>query len=247
MGLKPRPRWSGAESRCVARLRTKPIKQVAKATTEMEQSGIEVRCTIADGADRPSGESHDRDEAERNRGALLDCGVLLRKNPHQLLLQSIPLLFLLPGQYQIQGDGRIQGNRNDPPMPEKFQVAFGDETNRFSLRHCADNGFYPGSTDDLGMDPLPVKFLHTAVVYACVRMHEDERFFRNLAQSNAGLVIEISGRMSAGEDRYQLVPGQKICLEIFILYQFLADYDEIVFPIFYAFQKLLFFCFIKDD
>ena len=176
-----------------------------------------------------------------------DCGVLLRKNPHQLLLQSIPLLFLLPGQYQIQGDGRIQGNRNDPSMLEKFKVAFGDETNRFSLCHCADNGFYPGSTDDLGMDPLPVKFLHTAVVYACVRMHEDERFFRDLAQSNAGLVIEISGRMSAGEDRYQLVPGQKICLEIFILYQFLADYDEIVFPIFYAFQKFLFFCFIKDD
>ena len=47
MWRKPRPRWSGAESRCVARLRTEPINQVAKATTEMERSGIEVRCTIA--------------------------------------------------------------------------------------------------------------------------------------------------------------------------------------------------------
>ena len=74
---------------------------VAKATTEMERSGIEVRCAIADGfyqlmwrKPRPRwseaesrcaaqlrmvstslcGESHDRDGAERNRGALRNCG-----------------------------------------------------------------------------------------------------------------------------------------------------------------------------
>ena len=48
------------------------LSYVAKATTEMERSGIEVRCTIADGADKPSGESHDQDGAKRNRGALHD-------------------------------------------------------------------------------------------------------------------------------------------------------------------------------
>ena len=55
MWRKPRPRWSEAESRCAAQLRTILSDYVAKATTEMEQSGIEVRCPIAD-------ESHDRPE-----------------------------------------------------------------------------------------------------------------------------------------------------------------------------------------
>ncbi len=55
MWRKPRPRWSEAESRCAAQLRTIPSDYVAKAMTEMEQSGIEVRCPIAD-------ESHDRPE-----------------------------------------------------------------------------------------------------------------------------------------------------------------------------------------
>ena len=48
MWRKPRPRWSEAESRCAAQLRTIPSDYVAKAMTEMEQSGIEVRCPIAD-------------------------------------------------------------------------------------------------------------------------------------------------------------------------------------------------------
>ncbi len=50
MWRKPRPRWSEAESRCAAQLRTIPSDYVAKAMTEMEQSGIEVRCPIADEA-----------------------------------------------------------------------------------------------------------------------------------------------------------------------------------------------------
>ena len=43
MWRKPRPRWSEAESRCAAQLRMIPSDYVAKAMTEMEQSGIEVR------------------------------------------------------------------------------------------------------------------------------------------------------------------------------------------------------------
>ena len=74
MWRKPRPRWSEAESRCVAQLRPEPRAHVAKATTEMERSEIEVRCTIAAGAESACGESHDRDGAERNRGALHNCG-----------------------------------------------------------------------------------------------------------------------------------------------------------------------------
>ena len=51
-------------------MRTVPSDYVAKATTEMERSGIEVRCPIADGSDSARGESHDQDGAKRNRGAL---------------------------------------------------------------------------------------------------------------------------------------------------------------------------------
>ena len=45
------------------------LAHVAKATTEMERSGIEVRCAIADTAGKEpgrGGESHDRDGAKRN-------------------------------------------------------------------------------------------------------------------------------------------------------------------------------------
>ncbi len=47
-------------------MRTQPRKsctEVAKATTEMEQSGIEVRCKVADPAEKElyrGGESHER-------------------------------------------------------------------------------------------------------------------------------------------------------------------------------------------
>ena len=60
---------------------------MAKATTEMERSGIEVRCPIADGFDSARGESHDRDEAKRNRGALPSFSCLLNLQALSVMLK----------------------------------------------------------------------------------------------------------------------------------------------------------------
>ena len=87
MWRKTRPRWSEAESRCAAQLRTASTVHAAKATTEMEQSGIEVRCPIADGFDSARGESHDRDEAKRNRGALPSFSCLLNLQALSVMLK----------------------------------------------------------------------------------------------------------------------------------------------------------------
>ena len=68
-------------------MRTASTVHAAKATTEMEQSGIEVRCPIADGFDSARGESHDRDEAKRNRGALPSFSCLLNLQALSVMLK----------------------------------------------------------------------------------------------------------------------------------------------------------------